>query len=425
MNIGIIIGRIGGVDGVALETEKWIEVLHAMGHQVYLLAGLYEKNVIDTDHQASFPGLSFFSPECQWEQEKAYLRPDPSIGPLVGGIQRHAETIANAIMRWLRKHKINLLIVENASSLPLHISMGLGIFDAVQKTEIVTIAHDHDFAWERGQRYVSPHKEINQMVDSVFPLCLPNVRHVVINSTAQNELKNRYQTESVVVPNVMNFNARFGEKSDYNSTLPNDLQLAQGDLMLLQATRVVRRKGIETAIELIERLDDSRIKLVISGSHSDDEGGHYYSFLMDLIHNRDLSQRVHFSADMINNFTSYSASGHKVYNLSDAYAHAAACTYFSTYEGFGNAFIEAIVAKKPIFVNNYKPVFWPDIGSKGFKFVMLEDNVITDAAVREMLEILNDKKLAYDIGEYNFNLGKQHFSYDVLEHHLINLISNT
>ena len=37
MNIGIIIGRIGGVDGVALETEKWIEVLRSMGHHIYTL----------------------------------------------------------------------------------------------------------------------------------------------------------------------------------------------------------------------------------------------------------------------------------------------------------------------------------------------------------------------------------------------------
>ena len=32
MRIGVIIGRIGGVDGVALETEKWIEVMQRMGH---------------------------------------------------------------------------------------------------------------------------------------------------------------------------------------------------------------------------------------------------------------------------------------------------------------------------------------------------------------------------------------------------------
>ena len=36
MKIGIIIGRIGGVDGVALETEKWIMVLERLGHEVYV-----------------------------------------------------------------------------------------------------------------------------------------------------------------------------------------------------------------------------------------------------------------------------------------------------------------------------------------------------------------------------------------------------
>jgi len=39
MNIGIIIGRIGGVDGVALETEKWIDVLKSMGHGIFILSG--------------------------------------------------------------------------------------------------------------------------------------------------------------------------------------------------------------------------------------------------------------------------------------------------------------------------------------------------------------------------------------------------
>ncbi|MDY6799870.1 MAG: glycosyltransferase family 1 protein, partial [Bacteroidota bacterium] len=112
----------------------------------------------------------------------------------------------------------------------------------------------------------------------------------------------------------------------------------------------------------------------------------------------------------------------KSYSLSDAYAHARACTYFSTYEGFGNAFVEAVLAKKPIFVNNYKPVYWPDIGSKGFKTVMLENNQITDKALKEMQEIIYNDQLNKEIGEYNFQLGKKYFSYDTLEEKLSKLI---
>ena len=58
-------------------------------------------------------------------------------------------------------------------------------------------------------------------------------------------------------------------------------------------------------------------------------------------------------------------------------------TYFSEYEGFGNAFVEAVLARKPIFVNNYQPVYWPDIGSKGFRTVQIENGELSDEAVAE------------------------------------------
>jgi len=114
----------------------------------------------------------------------------------------------------------------------------------------------------------------------------------------------------------------------------------------------------------------------------------------------------------------------KVYSLSDAYAHATASTYFSTYEGFGNAFVETILGKTPIFVNNYKPVFWPDIGSKGFKIVMIEDSMLTDKAVTEIDKIVHDKQLQKEIADYNFNLGKLLFSYEVLREKLEVLFGN-
>ena len=51
MNVGIIIGRIGDVDGVALETEKWIHVLKRMGHDVFLLSGRFKEDVVAPERQ--------------------------------------------------------------------------------------------------------------------------------------------------------------------------------------------------------------------------------------------------------------------------------------------------------------------------------------------------------------------------------------
>ena len=45
------------------------------------------------------------------------------------------------------------------------------------------------------------------------------------------------------------------------------------------------------------------------------------------------------------------AEGRKIYTLFDVYPHADLVTYPSHYEGFGNAFLEAIYFGKPVVVN--------------------------------------------------------------------------
>ena len=153
---------------------------------------------------------------------------------------------------------------------------------------------------------------------------------------------------------------------------------------------------------------------MITGSAADDQRKGYFKRLVDQIAEQGLGDRVHFAYHRILSHRDPGSDGRKIYSLSDAYASTVACTYFSTYEGFGNAFVEAILAKRPVFVNNYKPVFWPDIGSKGFKCVMLEDNQLTDEALAEVDEILHSSELRKEIAEHNFQLGREHFSYEVL-----------
>ncbi|HIA35608.1 MAG TPA: glycosyltransferase, partial [Flavobacteriales bacterium] len=150
--------------------------------------------------------------------------------------------------------------------------------------------------------------------------------------------------------------------------------------------------------------------------------GKYYRQLINQIHDLKLNNQVVFASNLIQNHSWQGHHGSVKYSLSDAYAYANSCTYFSTYEGFGNAFVEAILAKTPVFVNNYEPVFMPDIGSKGFKVVMLEDNKLTDKAIEQMKEIIYNPKLSQEIGAFNFELGKKHFSYDVLQEKLEQLL---
>ena len=64
MRVGIIIGRFGDVDGVALETEKWIKILQEMGHEIYMLSGQCRKSLLGDAYETLIPNMSFFSPNC-------------------------------------------------------------------------------------------------------------------------------------------------------------------------------------------------------------------------------------------------------------------------------------------------------------------------------------------------------------------------
>lgn len=423
MRIGFIIGRIGGVDGVALEAEKWIDVLKRMGHEIFIISGQFQEWVIDPEHDTLVMEMSFFSPESFWGQKKAFFHPDANIEELLEHIDLYSGIIAKKIIDWAHEKKIDLIISENASALPAHIEMGKGVAIAIEKLGLPTITHDHDFAWERGGRFVSEYPEINNLVEETFPLRLPNSFHAVINLNAQKTLKKRFNRESVVVPNVMDFDMPFGDLNDRNKYLRRDLGLSETDKILGQVTRIVQRKGIEVAIDLVHKLDDKKVKLLITGNYKDDEGSKYYNELINQVHELKLAQQIIFGSHMIHNKGLTGNGTERKYSLSDAYAHSCACTYFSTYEGFGNAFVEAVLAKTPVFVNNYKPVYWPDIGSKGFKTVMIEDNVLTDKAVEDMREVIYNQRLNREIASFNFELGKKYFSYDTLKSKLEELLS--
>jgi glycosyltransferase involved in cell wall biosynthesis len=419
MKIGIIIGRIGDVDGVALETEKWIKVLQEMGHEIYLLSGRYKKSILGEEFETLIPGLSFFSPECEWEQDRAFFLPPDDPSELLDHLDRVSNDFAIRMFKWIMVNKIDIILSENASALPAHLSMGMAIKKLVKHTGIRIVCHDHDFYWERGDRYSTPFPEIKKLMEETFPLQIPHARHAVINTPNKKVLKEKYGMNGIiVVPNVMDFDQPFGEINEYNKDLLNSIGIGNDDIPLFQITRIVKRKGIETALELINRLDDERIKLIITGSAKDDARKGYYKNLIEIINQRKLNGRVNFCDRRILNERGETPNGEKIYNLSDGYAHATACTYFSEYEGFGNAFVEAVLSKTPIFVNNYKPVFWPDIGSKGFKTVMIEDNKLTDDAVAEADKIIHDKKLQKEIVEHNYNLGKLLYSYDTLREKL-------
>jgi glycosyltransferase involved in cell wall biosynthesis len=95
-------------------------------------------------------------------------------------------------------------------------------------------------------------------------------------------------------------------------------------------------------------------------------------------------------------------------------------TYPSTYEGFGNAFLEAVYFKKPILVNRYA-IYKRDIEPLGFDVITM-DTYVTEEIVRNVKAVLKDPQRMKDMVAKNYELAWKFFSYEVLEQKLRSIL---
>ncbi|MEJ2568762.1 MAG: glycosyltransferase family 4 protein, partial [candidate division WOR-3 bacterium] len=249
-----------------------------------------------------------------------------------------------------------------------------------------------------------------------FPPVLPSIHHVVINSNAERELSFRTGISSVIIPNVLDFENPLPPLDDYAADVRENFGIGKEELFILQPTRVVQRKGIEHAIELTSRLG-MKAKLVISHA-SGDEGFEYEQRLRE--YSKMLGVNTLFISRRIGEKRKVNGQGEKTYTIWDIYPHADLVTYPSSYEGFGNAFLEAIYSRKPIVVNEYV-IYTLDIGPKGFNVITL-DGYVNEEALRKTREILTDAEKREKMVKRNYKLAKRYFSLSVLRRKLNNLI---
>jgi glycosyltransferase involved in cell wall biosynthesis len=409
--IGFVATRFSGTDGVSLEAAKWLHVLETDGHACFVLTGECDE---PSGRCQVLPELHFQHPDVSEIYTTSFtnrLRPEAA----TRRIQQLKDHLKAAISAFVREFDLELLIVENALAIPLHLPLGLALTEYIAESGMPTIAHHHDFFWERKRFLVNC---VWDYLNMAFPPHLPPVRHVVINSSASNQLSLRTGISGTWIPNVMDFDHPPPAPDAYTVGLRRDLGLADDERFLLQPTRVVARKGIEHAIELVDRLG-VKARLVVSHAGGD-EGQGYEQHLRRMAERWGV--RVSFEADIIRTARGRTADGRRVYALSDAYAAADLVTYPSAVEGFGNAFLEAVYYRRPIVVNNYS-IFATDIRPKGFHVIEF-DGTITDETVWWTERLLLDPALAEEMTSHNYGVAARHFSYAVLRRHLQALLTD-
>jgi glycosyltransferase involved in cell wall biosynthesis len=407
LRVGFVSTRFRGLDGVSLEAAKWASVFKELGHRCFWFAG-----ELDRDPAASLlVPEAFFGHPAVLDLTKTLFSSQRRSRKTTDALHRLKETLKDRLYEFVEKFGIDLLVAENALAIPMHVPLGVALTELVAETGIPTIAHHHDFFWERTRFLTNACPDI---LAAAFPPDLPTISHVVINSVAQTELAARRNIAARLIYNVMDFEKKAPRPRD-GRRFRADMGFKEDDVIILQPTRVVFRKGIEQAIYLVELLNIPNAKLVVSHT-LDDEGPEY----ADWVRNWGLRQGVplHFIHSRLDEEARGGAGG---YSLWDVYPHADLITYPSIYEGFGNAFLEAVYFRKPILVNRYS-VFIVDIEPKGFDVIAI-DGYVTDAAVREVRKVLTDPRRRKEMTDKNFELARKHFSFQILRKELASQVS--
>jgi mannosylglucosylglycerate synthase len=428
--IGFISTRFAGTDGVSLETTKWATVLERLGHVCFYFAGecdrpadrshvvpeaFYRHPAIEAINELAFragsPGAA--SGLAQAIDSPAPLRPNVRPAELTDRIHALRGQLKAELRTFVERFDLELLVVENASSIPLNLPLGLAISELIAESGIPTIAHHHDLHWERQRFLVNC---VPDILAAAFPPTHPSIHHVVINSVQAREIASRHGITARVIPNVMEFERTPGEPAVAPAEVRASLGIEPDELLLLQPTRVIPRKGIEHAIEFTRRIGRPA-RLVVSHA-SGDEGPGYEQRLREYAEL--LGVDVRFEAEIIGDRHGTTSDGRTIYTLADVYPAADFVTYPSAFEGFGNAFLEAIYYGRPVLVNNYS-TYEVDIQPRGFRVVWL-DGFISDQALAQARRLLDDPVLAAAWAARNYALAARHFSFTVLRRHLEDLL---
>lgn len=430
MTIAFAHFRIGLTDGVSFEIDKRRAILEEMGHRVVTIAGTH-----------SGP-LDLYIPSFEYKQNATIAEINrlsfiaTAEAELKSLVEEEAAAIEEQLEQFWLKEQFEVLFLHNLFCLAVCLPGSLAFYRFLKKhPQVKCLTTHHDFYWEapRVHMFSFTNPYAIQLLETIFPPELPNVRHVVINTLAQQALKDKRGIDAEVVTDTFDFQQPLWTKENYPSDLPQKLGLHPEDLVFLIAVRVRERKAVELSLDVIEAVtrlktnmvgktkydgtpitESSKVVLLIPGEYTTKEEP-YIEKLKSKAAESGID--VRWISDIVGS-EEQKSRGERQYDLWDCYVWSDAVLYTSHWEGWGNQFGEAVFARKPVVVFEY-PVFTSDIRTQGFQVVSLgstyettsnglirvDESKVT-AAAEEILLILTDREKYDSMVAVNFAIGK-------------------
>lgn len=438
--IGVVCGKLGDVDGVSLEVDKWIRLLLAHGHDVTTISGRYVSPVAGLSAESQIPcdAIQFGSPEQVYYEKLVFPhlhRHSPHISEerkkeIGDSLEIEGNEVANTLLEIVQQRDIDVIIAQNTNAMPMTLLGGIGVHKLAANMRVATIFHHHDFWWERS-RFSNNH--VDSLLSRIMPPSDPGLEHVVLSTYAAHILQSIKRVQPRVIPNCEDFGSP-PKIDEYNSTFRADLGFSKDDLLIVQPTRVVRRKRIEDAVELVGRLIVAhpdlrdRLRFIVSLYQGDEPDENYVREILKLAADRNVD--IHLISDRVASVRGTNADGEKVFTNRDVLVHADLVTYLPVWEGFGNAFLEAVAASVPVAISTYL-VYKTDLKIMGFENIEVLDRydesgklIIDDKVVDQTYQVLIDSSLREKMTRKNFQIGARFFGLDTLDRLLLELFDD-
>lgn len=437
--IGFVSGKLGDVDGVSLEADKWIETLESLGHEVVTVAGRYAAQLERPapDRQLDLPQIRFDTPE-QREYERLVFphlskRPPQLNGEqrqkLVDQMEAQGADVAGALHDIVREHDIDVLVAENTNAMPMTLLGGLAVHRVATEQRVATIFHHHDFWWERSR---FSDTRIRGLLTRIMPPVDLGLEHVVISSYAAHILRSLKRVSPFVIPNCEDYENPV-TRDEYNASFRSELGFRDDDILVVQPTRIVPRKRIEDSVRLLVRFVErypefrDRMHYIISLYQGDEPNENYIEQIRDRADAAGIP--FHMIADRVASTRGTDERGRPVFTNRDVLANADLVTYLPIWEGFGNALLEAIAARVPVITTTYL-VYKTDIMITGLQNIEIRDRydedgllAIPDSALDAMHHILTHAEARREMIETNFRIARGEFGLGVLREKLEGLLA--
>lgn len=419
MKICIAHFRAGLTDGVSLQINERVRILENLGHKVYVVADL-KSPIADLQ----IPYLSYKENlKVQQIQTEAFS------GGFNDESMRLLEKIAFEVEKELdefwNNHYFSLIFVHNIFALPVDLPVTIAFYNFLKRhPQIKCISVNHDFWWDppRESLFKSDNPDVVNILTKYFPPKLPNITNTVLSKWEYDKLYKIKGIKADIVTDTFDFNQALWQQNETNKDFLKDVGIAEDEMTILLASRIRPRKGIELGIDFVKYLNDKlngkKAVLLLPNDFTAKETAY-----IDLLKKKakDLNVKVVWAQDLVGS-EEEKTLGIKKYSLWDSYVFADAVIYPSLWEGFGNQFLEAVFAKKPVITYEY-PVFETDIKPAGFKVINIGKAVVIDEnglatiekekfenAASNLIKILNDRDDLAKVVATNFNIGKRKFN---------------